>query len=145
MLCVASRRLYLIRRLKHFVKPPELVRIYNAVITSVFLYASPVYGRLPSKLLSKLEVFQRRAHRTICGVSCNCELFPSLSSKLENIAVKLLRLSGVSPIHPLHEFVPCRLPASGRLRLPSCCRPTDRGLNTIFPWSTSLYNSCFCS
>ena len=143
MLSVASRGLYLIRRLKTFLRPPDLVRIYHAIITSVFLYASPVYGRLPSKLLSKLEMLQKRAHKIICGVSCKCELFPSLCSKLKSSAVRLLRLSCTNSAHPLHEFAPCRLPASGRLRLPSC--NTERRLSTSFPWSSCLYNSSLCS
>lgn len=141
MIRAASRRLYIIRRLKEFVNKHELIRIYHAIITSLFLYASPVYGRLPLKLLSKLERFQRRVHRIICGPDCSCDLFPVLSSKLDNAAVKLLLLSEGIRDHPLHDFVPPRLPASNRLRVPMC--DTNRRQNTFFPWATVLYNSLF--
>ncbi|MEL7308264.1 MAG: reverse transcriptase family protein, partial [Pseudomonadota bacterium] len=62
----ASKRLYLIRRLKDYLCNKDLTRVYHCIITSLFLYASPVYGHLPSSLLSKLEKFQKRAHRLIC-------------------------------------------------------------------------------
>ena len=137
----ASKRLYIIRRLKDFVHPRELIRIHHAIVTSLFLYASPVYGRLPLKLLSKLERFQKRAHRMICGPDCYCDLFPSLSSKLEDAAVKLLLLSERNRDHPLHAFVPTRLPASNRFSVPMCV--TNRRQNAFFCWATILYNSCF--
>ena len=90
LLKCASRRLYLIRRLKGFVDSDNLVRVYHAVITAIFLYASPVYGCLPLTLLSKLEKFQKRAHRLVCGPSCECDRFSSVSSMFEDAAVKLL-------------------------------------------------------
>ena len=46
----ASQRLYVIRCLKEIVSNTELVSIYHSLITSIFVYASPVFGRLPSKL-----------------------------------------------------------------------------------------------
>ena len=39
--------------------------IYHAIITSLFLYASPAYGHVPACLLRKVERFQKRAHRLI--------------------------------------------------------------------------------
>ena len=137
----ASKRLYIIRCLKEVVTTRELVNIYHSLITSIFMYASPVYGRLPAKLLSKFERFQKRAHRLICGPSCDCDGFPMLSLKLENAAVELLLRSEASVQHPLNSFVPHRLPASRRLRLPTCV--TTRRLNSFFPWASQLYNSLF--
>ena len=141
MLSTASQRLYIIRRLKDCMNSVELARVYHAMISSVFFYASPVYGRLPSKLSTKLERFQRRAHRLICDQTCDCVLFPSVLSKLQDAAVKILLLSEVNPEHPLHAFVPHRLPASNRLSVPFCV--TNRRQNSFFPWSTELYNSRF--
>ena len=137
----ASRRLHIIRCLKNFLSVNELVTIYHALITSVFLYASPVYGRLPVSLSSRLERFQKRAHRLICGPSCVCPLFPSLRVKMEAAAVKLLLRSEACADHPLHPLVPPRLRASGRLCVPACV--TDRRLNAFFPWACLLINSYF--
>ena len=118
----------------------ELVRVYHAIITSVFLYASPVHGHLPSKLLTKLERLQKRAH---CGQTCECDLFPSVDSRIRDAAIKLLLLSEVNRKHPLrkHPFVPRRLPASSRFCVPMCS--TNRRLNSFLPWTTELYNSRF--
>lgn len=143
LLKTASQRLYIIRCLKDFVATDELVLVYHAIITSVFLYASPSYGRLPSTLLTRLERFQRRAHRLICGATCSCNRFPPLVSRLEGAARKLLLLAESNAQHPLHELVPGRLPASGRFRMPVCL--TSRRLNSFFPWSASIHNASFTS
>ena len=137
----ASRRLYLIRRLRDFMDCENLARVYHAIITSIFLYASPVYGRLPLTLSAKLENFQRRAHRLVCGPYCECERFPSVSCMLQDAAKRLLLQSEANPNHPLHPLVPERLPASNRLRMPVC--RTDRRLHSFVPWSTRLLNSLF--
>lgn len=143
LLKTASQRLYIIRRLKDFVATDELVRVYHAIITSVFLYASPSYGRLPSTLLTNLERFQRRAHRLICGAACNCNRFPPLVSRLEGAAHKLLLRAEFNAHHPLHDLVPERLPASSRFRMPVCL--TSRRLNSFFPWSAAIHNASFTS
>ena len=108
-------------------------------ITSLFMHASPIFGRLPATLLSKLDRFQRRAHGLICSPDCDCDNFPSLSLKFENAAIKLLLRAELSSEHPLHRFVPGRLRASGRLRLPSIT--TGRRLDSFLPWASLLLNS----
>ena len=138
LLKTASQRLYVIRCLKDSLSREELVRVYHAIITSVFLYASPVYGCLSSTLLSKLERFQRRAHRIVCGPTCDCNHFPPLSSKFEAAALQLLLRAETNNYHPLHELVPPRLPASNKLRMPACA--TSRRLNSFVPWSILLHN-----
>ena len=139
ILSVASKRLYVIRRLRDFVKPKDIIHVYHAIITSVFMYASPVFVSLPSKLLSKLERFQKRAHKIICGSDCSCDLFPPVSSRFSEAAVRLLLISEANPSHPLHSYVPRRLPASNRLAMPFCA--SSRRLLSFFPWTVDLYNS----
>ena len=141
ILSTASKRLYIIRRLKQFVDPVEVVRVYQAIITSIIMYASPVYGRLPLKLSSKFERFQKRAHRLTCGPNCECDLFPSVSSKLQEAALQLLLSAEINHAHPLHDSVPHRLPATNRLSVPLC--RTNRRLNSFFPWATELCNARF--
>lgn len=138
ILKLASQRLHVIRCLKDFVSAQTLIRVYHALITSLFLYASPVYGQLPATLLSRLEGFQRRAHRLICGCSCACDGFPELRGKLEDNALRLLLASEVDEDHPLHGFVPKRLPSTKQFRLP-VCRTTKR-LNSLFLWAPRISN-----
>ena len=87
VLKLASQRLHIIRSLKNCVTTLELIRVYHSVITSLFTYASPVYGQLPTTLLTKLERFQKRGHRLICGPSCDFEGFPCLRKKFEDAAM----------------------------------------------------------
>ena len=140
ILRLASQRLHVIRLLKAFVTKPDLINVYHAIITSLFLYAAPVYGQMPTTLLSKLEKFQRRGHRMICGdSSCDCSAFPSLLRKLEDAAMKLLRQAETNTSHPLHAYVPQRLPVTNKYRLP--VSHTTRRLNSFFVWASRVANS----
>ena len=139
ILKLASQRLHAIRCLKNCVPSPELIRVFHSIITSVFLYASPVYGKLPVTLMAKLDRFQRRGHRLICGPSCDCNGFPGLQTKFEDATVRLLHEAESNPLHLLHALVPPRLPASGQLRLPACS--TTRRCNSFLPWTSRLVNS----
>ena len=140
LLKLASQRLHIIRTLKAFVTKPELICVYHAIISSLFMYAAPVYGQMPATLLTKLEKFQKRGHRLICGdSSCDCGGFPSLPRKLENAAMKLLRQAEINTSHPLHEYVPQRLPITSKYRLPIC--NTTRRLNSFFVWASRIANS----
>ena len=139
ILRLASQRLHLIRCLKNAISTHELIHIYHAVVTSLFLYASPAYGQLPATLRNKLERFQSRAHRIICGCSCNCDRFPDMCSRLESTAKRLLQVAEEHEDHPLHHLVPVRLPASNKLRLPAC--RTVRRLNSFLPWASRLTNA----
>ena len=130
VLKVASQRFYIIRCLKNCLSTPELVQVYHTLITSLFLYASPVYGQLPSTLMAKLEKFQKRTHRLICGSGCECGAFPLLCSRFRDAAVQTLLRSEANQDHPLHGLVPERLPASNHFRIPACV--TTRRLN-FFP------------
>ena len=136
----ASQRLHIIRMLKTYcVSKPELIRVYHAIITSIFMYASPAYGHLPATLLAKLEKFQNRGHRLICGTSsCDCDGFPSLLRKHDGAAVNVLLQAEEHVEHPLHGFVPGRLPATQKLRLPVC--NTSRRLNSFFVSTALLVN-----
>ena len=128
----ASRRLYVIRCLRNVLSPRDLVRVYHAIITALFLYASPALGRLPLSLINKLESFQRRAHRLICGRHCDCNLFPALTDRFLSAGLKLLKASEESKHHPLNPLVPHRLQRSQHLSVPFAS--TGRFSNSFFPW-----------
>ena len=138
ILKLASQRLHVIRCLKTFITPSELTQVYHGIITSLLKYASPVYGQLPATLLAKLEKFQRRGHRLICGPSCRCDAFPSLDKEFEDAAMRLLEQAEAHRSHSLHSFVPGRLPASNQLRLPPC--KTRRRSDSFIPWASRLCN-----
>lgn len=138
ILKTASQRLFLIRSLKYSLSRRDLMLVYHSIVTSVLLYASPVYGRLPVSLLNKLESFQRRAHRLICGDDCVCDDFPLLKDRFEQAAVKFLMRCEATPSHPLHHLVPDRLNFSQKLCVPFC--NTVRRLNSFLPWSVLLIN-----
>ena len=139
ILKTASQRLFLIRSLKFSLSRRDLVLVYHSLVTSVLLYASPVFGRLSVSLLNRFERFQRRAHRLICKYDCNCDDFPLLKDKFEQAAVKFLMRCEAIPSHPLHHLVPDRLVFSRKLRLPFC--NTSRRLNSFLPWSVMLINT----
>ena len=142
VLKTASRRLHIIRCMKSCVSPEELVTIYHALITSVICYASPTFGLLPVTLQTRLERFQRRAHRLICGQSaCQCGGFPSLTDRFADSATDLILRAEASCRHPLHQRIPARLPSTNHFRNPMCI--SNRRLNSFIPWACRLLNSNF--
>lgn len=139
VLKLASQRLHVIRCLKSCIPTTDLINIFHSLITSICLYASPVYGQLPATLMAKLDALQRRGHRMICGSLCDCDRFPGLEGKFEEAALRLLQQAESNPKHALHACVPQRLPASGQLRLTACA--TTRRNNSFFPWISRLCNA----
>ena len=113
--------------------------IYYSLITSLLLYAAPLFAWLPSEIDNKMEKFQKRAHRLICGAPCTCSSFPSLASVRQKRAVSFLLSCEAFPDHPLHRFVPQRLPRTGHFRLPFAS--TSRRLRSFFPLTCQLANS----
>ena len=139
ILKTASQRLHTIRCMKYTVSNANLIQIYHSIITSLLLYATSALGCLPSTLLQKLEKFQRRSHKLICGDSCACHKFPDISHKRIMYASRLLEQSEKFSSHPLHHIVPSRLPFSRQLRMPLC--ETARRSASFLPWAVSLCNS----
>ena len=128
----ASRRLFIVRCLRRILSREELIMVYHSLVTSLFLYASPVFGNAPQSFFVKLENFQKRAHKLICGSSCKCEGFPKLSDVYTEAGIKFLRSCHVNKDHPLHNFIPECLPLTGHYRLPYCA--TTRRLNSFLPY-----------
>lgn len=128
----ASRRLYVIRCLRSIITREELILVYHAMVTSLFLYASPVFGNLPRSFSVRIDNFQRRAHKLICNPSCRCDSFPGISERFVASGLNFLRSCHQNSIHPLHHSVPANLPYSGLYRLDHCA--TSRRLNSFFPF-----------
>ena len=108
------------------------ITVYHSIVTSIFLYACPVFCGVPSKLLHKLERFQARAHRIICGRHCPCDSFPSMSDRFLHAGIKFFKYCENHQNHPLHHLVPTRLPRSNHLCMPHC--NSTRRLRSFFPW-----------
>ena len=138
---LCSQRLYTIRILKRVLPNHTLISVYHSLITSLLLYAAPLFSWLPCKIELQLEKFQRRAHRLICGESCSCSAFPSLAAVRKNRAVSFLTKCEAFVDHPLHHLVPRRLPRSGLLCLPPAS--TSRRLHSFVPHACQMANlSC---
>ena len=135
----ASQRLYIIRTLRDVLSTAELITVYHAIVTSMLLYASPAYGNLPRLLQEKLERFQRRAHRIICGRDCDCDRFRPISRLLKERGLHFLECCEREKSHPLHHMVPKRLEKSGHLLL--CHSSTTRRLHSFFPWFCACANN----
>ena len=110
----------------------ELITVYHALITSLFMYAAPVFGNASSSFYVRIEKFQRRAHKLICNPSCQCDDFPKFSNRVEEASIKFLRSCEAHHSHPLHHLVPPRLRHSGHYRLEHSA--TTRRLNAFFPF-----------
>lgn len=132
------QRLYIIRILKRVLPTQTLALVYHSLITSVSLYAAPLFAWLPCKIESQTEHFQKRTHRLICGSPCAYPAFPSLTSHRQRRAVSFLLHCEAFQDHPLHRFVPHRLPQSGHFRLPSAS--TSRRLRSFFRHTCQLVN-----
>lgn len=133
-----SQRLYIIRILKRVLPNQTLILVYHSLITSLLLYAAPLFSWLPCAIEYRLEKFQKRAHRLICGESCTCTAFPPLASVRQKRAVSFLLSCEAVQDHPLHRLVPKRLPRSGHFRLPSAS--TACRLRSFFPRTCQLAN-----
>ena len=136
----ASRRLYALRILRPIMDRQDLVRVYCGLIRCILEYCSPLMVGMLGRDASILDRIQRRAHRLICGESCDdCDFFPDLRSRRTSAAVKLLN-AAKNPTHPLHDLYPA-VSSSGRLILPHVS--TSRRRNSFFPFTTILINSIF--
>ena len=128
---LCSQRLYVIRVLKSVLTKSTLIRVYHSLITSLLLYAAPLFSWLPATVDNKLEKFQKRSHRIICGWSCACADFPPLRSVRESRAFLYLPKCEAFKEHPLHHIVPNCLPRSGDFCLPVSL--TSRRLHSFIP------------
>ena len=141
LLKVCAQRLYVVRILKPFLSADLLCLVYNSILVSILLYAAPLFVSLPQNISQKLEKFNRRAHRLICGKECNCNRFPSFSSQRVARAKNFFAKCETIVAHPLHPFVPQRMRFSGHFRVPYV-RSSQR-LNSFFPFMCILLNRDF--
>ena len=140
---IASRRLYALRVLRPLLDPPNLARVYYGLIRSVIEYVSPLFIGMLSKNQETVDRIQRRAHRIVCKNchQCHCNFFPSLKSRREQAAIKLLIKASSDSHHILHALCPQLSNRSGKLIQPVSL--TSRRINSFFPKTTMLLNGTF--
>ena len=137
----ASRRIYVLKQLKRIdsVAKKDLFQIYQLLILSILEYNSALFTSLTAENKNTLEKLSKRCHRVICGYSCECNNFPSLSDRRSLQALKVFNQIQ-NPDHILHHLLPHRLPRTqhffieymrselrARSFIPFCCA-----------WSNSL-------
>ena len=115
----ASQRLYALRQFKQVIQKTDLVQIHNNLILSVLEYCGPIFLGISEQNSIKLEKVQRRSHRIVCGISCNCDCFPLLQNRRKTQALNCF-LSMKDEGHILHELFPRHLPSGARLAFPFC-------------------------
>ena len=134
----ATRRLHIIRSLKPYISEKKLLEVFSGSVLSVILYASPVFAELPVAIQSKIANVCERAHRIICNRQCSCSIIPDIAVLREKLACNLLLKCEIHD-HPLHSYVPSRLPKTGKFRQPFSS--TSRRFNSFFPYTCALVNS----
>jgi len=128
---IASRRLYVVRTLKPLLTRKELIIVYHSLISSIILYSCSLFTCLPENISNKLQSFQNRAHRIICGKDCLCDNFPPLSSVRLSRASCFFKKCEHFSCHPLHHLIPSRMQRTGHLCLPHIA--TSRRLRSFIP------------
>ena len=136
----ASRRIHVLRYLKRipFVTKNDLLRVYQGYILSILEHNAPVFVGISKKNNEKLERISKRCHRIICGQECDCEEFPSLTTRRVNLALKTFyRMQ--NPTHLLHSLIPHKLPYSQHFYIAPT--RTERRLNSFIPFCCIESNS----
>ena len=138
----ASRRLFLIRMIKQYVKKDDLITIFNGLVRSILEYSSPLFIGLSKENSDKLERVLRRFHRFLCGDCyklCDHHNLDSLALRRKRAALKLFQ-QAYTKSHILHTLIP-RVSHSGRVILP--VSRTNTRLNSFFVKMSQIINENF--
>ena len=102
----ASRRLFILCNLVRSNSPIDvLVRVYNACIRSLVLYAYPVFCNCPKRLQNRLLAIERRAFRIIRSKP-ECDLL----QEADSLCSRLFAAIESNPSHPLRDMFSSRAP-----------------------------------
>ena len=131
----AAKRLFVLRNLRRGACPADLMwKVYESLLRSLFIYASPCFCNAPSYLFDKLLLFERR----VCGIlNLPVSSRPSVTTVIDNMCKKLFNTIVHSPRHPLRVLFEqkkdIRTRASHPFRHPRCC--TKRFSNSFIKYS----------
>jgi len=140
---IASRKFYILRRIKKLVTKDQLHLAYTAMIRSVLEYASPVFVGLGKKLSKYLSKIDNRAHRIIYNIPYDSEYNVMCGCNKDIITNRRLLASSnlFKQIQNNHlHILQHRVPSFTHKRfIQPYCRTTKR-LNSFFPYVTRLQN-----
>ena len=121
----ASRRLYVLRILKHtcIFSHDQLVEVFCSSVRSLLEYACPVFMNPGISLNAKFVSLCKRAFRIIHGYEnsiCNYCCMLNVHARREMLSLRLFLQALENPLHSLHSILPnpSRRPMSKRLVLP---------------------------
>ena len=99
VLAKASKRIFILRNLRRCNSPASLLwKVYESLLRSLFMYASPSFCNAPFYLFNKLLSFERRVCR-IVNIPSNSR--PSITSVID-MCKKLFCQVARHPDHPLN-------------------------------------------
>ena len=140
---LASKRFYILRRLKSTLNKAQLHLIYTSLIRSLLEYASPCFIGIGKTLSDKLRKLDTRAHRIIYNLPYDSEYAPECGCIREEImnrrhlaCTKLFKKIESSPNHVLYSRLPLR--RHKRYCMPYC--RTSRRLKSFFPNVIQILN-----
>jgi hypothetical protein len=133
----ASQRLFVLRKLKHLVGRRDLLKIYKALIMSIFDYCCPLFVGINKQEEDKIDSLTKRCHRIICGHECKCDILTPLGTRRNHLALKIFKKM-TTPDHILHHLLPEVLPRTTHYSIPYC--RTKRRQKSFIPYCTQLYN-----
>ena len=121
-----------LRALKSFIKKKDLMCIYDSLLRSILEYCSPLFIGMPSGMAHDLEKLQRRAHRVICGSTCEDGCLDSLGSRRERRAKDLFKQC-LNRNHLLNHLLPPSSKRSHTLRFLLPHLKTSRRSSSFIP------------
>ena len=152
-----SKRIGIIKRVKHFLPHSILVMLSNALVNPHFDYASPVWGNFSQVSHAKLQVMHNRLARTILSADIRTPIIDMLNSlqwdnlsdrwKKQMLVVVFKCLKNISPPYLSSQFVfvhnthmhATRNHSTNTLVIPKC--NTNSGLRTFHVRAGHLWNS----
>ncbi len=134
----ASKALFVIRTLKLFCSKKELITVYHLLIRSIFEYCNPLFIGLLQNETQRLNQFQKRVHKIICGTNCDLNCIGDLTDRRKQQSL-LLFMKALCSNHCLCPIMPQVSQFSNRVVI--YFSRTNRRLCSFVPYVSNLYNT----
>jgi Reverse transcriptase (RNA-dependent DNA polymerase) len=138
-----SSRLHILRVLKNTLTKKDLLIIYYAYFQSILDYNFPLISSLTKKDISRVNSITKRAHRIICGSTCENKCFPNFKDRSNLLSQNLFTHVINEPSHIINALLPVRSTRSNRFLLPII--NSDRSLRTFIISNAITFNDSNCS
>ena len=136
----ASRRIYILKQMKKIssVTKKDLLQVYKSFVLSVIEYNSPLFTNFTEANKQTLEKIQRRSHKIICGLNCECTDFPTLSDR-RSLQIDKVFSRILSQEHILHHLLPHKLPRTQHFFIEHL--RSDLRARSFIPFCCTRWNS----